>query len=114
MIRLIVFALVFLVTNLGARWLLAKMGIAIDLQSYGIGFVVAAVIGFAWSQIEGWRSTAAKAFQPQKVTIDTKETPFQVTAAAVDGCFLAVIVLAGLVALAYFLVRDAAPFFTGQ
>jgi uncharacterized transporter YbjL len=106
-IRLIVFALIILVANLGAFKLAATIGIAIDPRSYIFGLAVAVAVGYVWFKVDGWRGRVGRPSQPLTVTLQTKETPAQVTAAAIEGLFLFLLAVGVLVGLGYFLVKDA-------
>ena len=101
LVRLIVFALIVIVVHLGALRLAARMGIAIDPVSYGAGLAVGVVVGFVWFMINNWLTAATRPFHPQTVTLQTKETPFQVTAAAGGGCVFFIIAVVVLLLIAF-------------
>jgi len=60
----------------------AELSWPIELRSFLLGVLAAALVGFAEFQINAWWTAVTKPYQPLTVKIETKETPSQVTSAA--------------------------------
>lgn len=78
----------------------------IDLRSVGVTALVA-IVFFAFRQrLEGWVSSAISPGKPQSITLQTKETPSQITWQAIRAFFLLVAAFVVLLAIFLFLVRQ--------
>jgi len=80
--RLIPLAIIFSIYIYLAWWTSEQLGYTLDWMWFGVGMFVAALIGGTWFLVSGWWSTAIRPYRPQKVTLDTKETPSQIGCAS--------------------------------
>ena len=80
-----------------------QSGVALDNTSFVAGLSVAAFAGMTWFFLNGWWKTAGSPNRPQRVTIETKQTPNQVRRAAL-WAKVQIIVILGVIGLLIWLM----------
>jgi len=64
-------------------WLICdQLEVELDLASLVVAGVVAALTGFTWFFVSDWWDTATRPGQPQRVYLETKETPSRIVSEA--------------------------------
>lgn len=69
------------------------------------GVITAGLIGFVLQQIRLNRAKVSAYYKPQKVTLETKKSPFQVYCGCIVGFMLTLLWLAVLAGLVYGVVK---------
>jgi len=98
--RLIPFAVIFGIFIYLAWWASEQLGYTLDWTWFVVGLSVAALTGVTCVMVNGWWSTATRPYRPQKVTLETRETPSQIGCAS----FWATVQLLFFAAVAIFLI----------
>ncbi len=82
MIRSLLFSLIF-GASFGLIYLAAeRLRLALDYVSLGAGLLIAAITGWTWFMVNNWWSVVTRPYKKQTITLETKETPAQITNAA--------------------------------
>jgi hypothetical protein len=101
MVRLLILAVIVLLSIGLAHWASTKILYQVDVVSFSWGLGVAALTAWAWMMLHGWWSAVTKPFKPLKVTLETKETPAQVNFASIlaiaEGIVFIGIVIAAVI-----------------
>ena len=102
MIRFIKFTAILFVFSQLAWQALESSETALDPGSFVVGIAVAGLTGWAYFLISDWWSSVTRPYHPQTVKHETKETPAQITFAALWALVKGIIfvgILAGIIAL---------------
>jgi hypothetical protein len=104
--RLIPFAVILGIITYLAWWTSEQLRLTLDRTSFIFGIVVAALTGWAWFQVSDMWSTATRPYRPQKVTLDTRETPSQIGCASFWATVGLFVFTVGAIVLIIWIVRS--------
>lgn len=97
-ILFVLFMVIF--TRLG-WWVYERAGQPLDLTSFFLGIILTMLAAFLVFRLQEWYTTATRPARPQSVSAQTKDTPSQITRAALGAIFFMFLTIAGMVFVAY-------------
>ncbi|MBM3127589.1 MAG: hypothetical protein FJ009_03030 [Chloroflexi bacterium] len=99
MVRGFIFGTIFSLFVALAYWVSNKLPYNVDVGSLGFGLAIAALSGAAWAMLNGWWSTVTKPYRPMTITLETKQTPSQISFASIWAIAKGIIFIAIVIAV---------------
>jgi hypothetical protein len=92
--------LMFAFTRIG-WWVLERIGQPVNHLSYFLGVVLTIMAAYLVIHLQEWYHTAGRPGQTQSASVQTKETPSQVTWSALGAIILVILTIIGIGAIIY-------------
>lgn len=98
--RLIAFAVILGFYVYLALPIVERLGHELDQASLCTATAIAAATGFTWFLVNGWWTAATRPYRPQRVTLETQETPYGIGCRAVLAVVALIVTVAAMVFVA--------------
>jgi hypothetical protein len=99
-----IFGTIFSLSVALAYWMSNKIPYNVDIGSLGFGLAIAAVTGYCWAMLNGWWSTVTRPYKPMTITLETKQTPSQVSFASILAIAKGIIFIAAVIAAVIWII----------
>jgi len=98
--------IVFILLIVRGQEFLAAAGSPLDMTSFFAGVVATGAFGFVWFLVNNWYSALSGMSRSQSVSMETKQTPAQVTIGSIVAFLKLIVFLALLGLISFVLVQE--------
>jgi hypothetical protein len=105
---LVLFALFMVIFTRIGWWAFEYFHMSVDRMSFFLGVILTMLSGFVVFRLREWYTAATRPRRPQTVTLQTNDTPAQITGAAL-GAILGMICTIGAMLLAAYIAIFVLP-----